>query len=58
MKIIIDAIDKTSLKLCGISATPLFINATNTLKVLSALAIISTVVYNSIRIYKELKNKQ
>lgn len=58
MKIIYSAIDWTSVKLCGISTTPLFINVNPIIKWLSALAILSTVVYNSVKIYKELKTKQ
>jgi H+/gluconate symporter-like permease len=55
MKHLNDSIDWTSVKLCGISTPFLFINATKITTVLGIIAVASTIIYNGIRIYKELK---
>lgn len=59
MSFIINAIDWVSIKL----NTPgiiilLAIDTSTAVKVFGLLSIISTIVYNSIRIYKEIRNKK
>jgi hypothetical protein len=65
-QIIYNAVDWVSVKLCGISTPFLFITdlKINTwfgdIKVTTWLGVavmVSTLIYNGIRIYKELKNK-
>lgn len=56
--IIYHAVDGLSLKLTGICYVPLMINASTLTLWMAGLATLSTIIYNSIRIYKELKNKK
>jgi hypothetical protein len=51
----VGAIDWTSVKLAGVSL--LFIGGSKLTMCLGVAAMSSTIIYNSIRIYKELKNK-
>jgi hypothetical protein len=55
--VIANAIDWLSVKLCGVSTTFLFITGDKALKWLGIAVMVSTVFYNGIRIYKELKSK-
>lgn len=54
--IIYNAIDWTSVKLSIFPLLGIFAGST-LLQVLSGIGVLSTVIYNGIRIYKELKNK-
>jgi hypothetical protein len=56
MQIILGAVDWLSVKLTGLCITVLFIGS-GILTALSAVAICTTIIYNSIRIYKEIKQK-
>lgn len=58
MKHITNSIDWMSVKLCGISTPFLFINATKLTTILGIIVMLSTLAYNGIRIYKELKAKK
>lgn len=58
MKVILHAIDWTSIKLGGFSSIFLIIHVSSMLSVLSSIAVVSTIIYNGIRIYKEIRNKQ
>jgi hypothetical protein len=55
--LIAHAIDWNSVKLCGVSTLG-FITGSHVLAILSGAAVLSTIVYNGIRIYKEFKNKK
>lgn len=57
MKTIYDSIDWLSVKLNTPGAVMLFITVGDVIKILGAASIASTLIYNGIRIYKELKNK-
>lgn len=54
---ILQAIDWTSAKLTGASTLFLFINSSSLTVYLGIVVMLSTLVYNGIRIYKEIKNK-
>jgi hypothetical protein len=57
MKLILySAIDWLSVKLNGACIALAFITGEQWLKGLAAIATVSTIIYNGIRIYKELKN--
>jgi energy-converting hydrogenase Eha subunit E len=51
-------IDWTSVKLCGISVFLTVITWNQVMGFLSIIAVVSTIAYNAIRIYKELKKKK
>jgi hypothetical protein len=55
--LLLDAIDWNSVKLGGISLLG-FISGGVILAALSTIAVVSTIVSNSIRIYKEFKEKK
>jgi hypothetical protein len=54
---VLHAIDKVSITLMGFSIPPLFVDPTPFTAWLGGIAIVTTIVYNAIRIVKELKNK-
>jgi hypothetical protein len=54
-EILYSSIDWLSIKLNGACIALAFITGEGWLKALAAIATISTIVYNSIRIYKEFK---
>lgn len=51
-------IDWTSIKLCGVSVFLAAITWSQFLGIASGVAVFSTILYNGIRIYKELKKKK
>lgn len=51
-------IDWTSMKLTAAAVLLTIITWTQFMGLLSGIAVISTIIYNAIRIYKELKNKK
>lgn len=58
MESVLNAVDWVSLKLNGLVIPFLFINPNPFMLWLGAMATLSTIVYNGIRIYKELKAKK
>jgi hypothetical protein len=57
-QIIYNAVDWMSIKLCGISTPFLFISGAKVTTYLGVVVMLSTLLYNGIRIYKEIKNKK
>lgn len=57
LNIVASAIDWVSIKLTGLTVGLAMITANHALSLLAGVATLSTIVYNSIRIYKELKHK-
>lgn len=55
---ITNAIDWMSVKLNTPCVLLLFVDVSAAFKFLGVLSIFTTIVYNSIKIYKEIKNKQ
>lgn len=53
-----EVIDWTSIKLCGVTVFLGVITWSKVMGVLSIIAVASTIIYNGIRIYKELKRKK
>lgn len=51
-------LDWTSIKLCGVSVFLAAITWSDLLGVASGIAVFSTILYNGIRIYKEVKKKK
>ena len=56
--IIKEAADWTSVKLCGASVTFLFIDLSKLTLRLGIVVMATTIIYNVIKIYKELKTKK
>lgn len=54
---LLHAIDKVSVTLMGFSLPPLFVDPTPVTAWLGGIAIVTTIIYNTIRIVKEVKNK-
>jgi hypothetical protein len=57
MEHIYHSIDWLSIKLTGVAIPFLFITGSDVLRLLGYAVMLSTLIYNGIRIYKELKNK-
>lgn len=51
------AIDWLSIKLTGVTVVLVAITGGSLLTILGVVSVVSTIVYNAIRIYKEIKNK-
>jgi hypothetical protein len=56
-EIIMHSVDWTSVKLCGVGVGLSVITWNVAIGILSGVALLSTIVYNGIRIYKEVKKK-